>query len=366
MKIAIFHELGFGGARRAAVEIARELKKENIVDLYFTDSKNLASSEEKNAFSNFFYYEFTPKKWNGKNWKTKLYKESLELIILNNLHKKIARDINGKRYDLIFVHPSKLTQAPFILKFLNAPIVYYCPEPLRIVYDPFLKLTDLAFSKKITEEIFRTTRKFIDKKNINQSRMILTNSNFTKEWIRNSYKKDSIVSYLGVDTNIFKPLNIKKEYDILFFGEKSDIEGYPLLKQAISFFNKTPKIKVLERNENFSDKDLVREYNKAKILVALSKNEPFGLIPLEGMACGIPVVAVNEGGYKETVVNGKTGYLIDRDPKVLFEKLNYFLQNEKIRKEFGANATRYIAKNWTWKNNVNKLSQTLNLFINEN
>ena len=145
MKIAIFHELDFGGARRTVDEFAKRLNKIFDVDLYYVDGKK----EEvlKKIYKNIFYYPFYPKSWKCNNWKVKLYKDTVELVNLYNLHKKIASDIKSRDYDYIFVHPSKFTQAPFLLRFLKN-CIYYCQEPLRIVYDPyFSNISNIKFPK---------------------------------------------------------------------------------------------------------------------------------------------------------------------------------------------------------------------------
>src|SRR5690349_18727077 len=130
MKIAIFHELHAGGARRAVNEFAIRLKKKNRVDLFLVDEKT--SAEENIFFSTIRLFQFIPKKWQGKNWKVRLYKDSVELFHLNKLHKKIADEINQKGYDIVLVFPSRYTQAPFLLKFLKTKSVYFAMEPLRI------------------------------------------------------------------------------------------------------------------------------------------------------------------------------------------------------------------------------------------
>lgn len=352
MKIAIFHELDFGGARRTVEEFVKRLNKIFDVDLYYVDSRE--DINIKKFSKRVFLYPFYSKDWRGNNWKVKLYKDTFELFRLYKLHLRIAKDIKSKGYDYIFVHPSKFTQAPFLLRFLNN-CIYYCQEPLRIVYDPFLSdISLIKFPKNIYEFLNRQIRKWVDKKNFGNAHIVLANSKFSKEFIGKSYEKEAEVCYLGVDTDLFKPQNINKTIDVLFIGNKDN--GYDLLNKLSMFENKL-KVRAIFRERgksNITDKELAELYNKSKVLVALNYNEPFGLIPLEAMACGTPVIAVGEGGYNESIVNNKTGFLVPRDSVELYNKISQIVNNEKLRKDLGKNARENILKNWTWDETIKR------------
>ncbi|MDO8658104.1 MAG: glycosyltransferase [Candidatus Levybacteria bacterium] len=56
-----------------------------------------------------------------------------------------------------------------------------------------------------------------------------------------------------------------------------------------------------------TDEELVSLYANTKAFLALAEDEDFGITPVEAMSCGTPVIAYNGGGYKETVIEGKTG-----------------------------------------------------------
>ncbi len=364
MNIAVFHELNKGGARRAVNEFSSYLKKKNIVDLYFIDDKRNIK-EEKN-FNKVFFYKFIPKKWSGKNWKLKLYKDSIELVKLYILHKKIAKKINSKGYDLVFIHGSKFTQAPFLLRLVKQKKVYYCQEPLRIAYENILDTTkNLDLVRKIYERLNRLIRKKIDKSNALKADVILANSKYTKKFIYNAFKANAKVCYMGVDTKKFYPQNCKKTSDILFIGAYEFVDGYDLLKNALKLFNKKPIVKVLASEIKWidNDNDLRKLYSSSKIALCLAHNEPFGLIPLEAMACGTPVIAINEGGYKESVVNNVSGFLIKRDPSVLKEKIDGLLTNDDLLRKMKLNTRKYISDNWTWEERSKFLEKTLKEFL---
>ncbi len=363
MKIAFFHEVPFGGARRVVDEFGRRLGKNHTVDLYYVDEKE--ESQIAGIFARTFYFPFFPKKWSGNDWQTRLYKDTVELFKLSLLHKAIAELIDKEQYDFIFVHPSKFTQAPFLLRFLQTKTVYFCQEPLRMVYDDFLnKLPHSSFLKNGYESLSRTVRKAIDSVNIDRACLVIANSTFSKNEIQKAYGKEAEVCYLGVDEELFMPQEGKKEYDILFLGQKVAVEGYDLLEDALDLFDRKIVVKVIERGKNgegILDSELVKEYNKARLVVALSRNEPFGLVVIEAMSCGVPVVAVKEGGYMESVIDEETGFLVERNPNMLYKKIEKLLADEKMRKVFGENGRKRVLKDWTWKKSVARFEKLSDL-----
>lgn len=362
MKIAIFHELSFGGALRTAYELGKKLNEKHEVDLYYVDNKNIKINEK--IFKDVHFYKFLSKTWAGNNWRIKLYKDTLELFNLYKLHRRIAKDINTKKYDCVIVHPSKYTQAPFILRFLTYPSIYFCQEPLRITYDNYVnQMPALPFYKKLYEVINRKLRKIIDRLNIVKADMILVNSLFSKNRVRVSYNLESEICYLGVDKEKFKPLNLKKEYDLLFFGSKNKLGGYDLLNEAVKLFKIKPTTKIIKKDllkkDRIPDEELAKEYNRSKIVLALSRNEPFGLTALEAMASGVPVIAVNEGGFTESIIDGKTGLLIEADAKSLYNAINSLLNDDNLRRGMGNKGRKNILLNWSWEKSAEKLEDYL-------
>ena len=95
-------------------------------------------------------------------------------------------------------------------------------------------------------------------------------------------------------------------------------------------------------------RDLPLYYNAADICVVPSYYESFGLVAIEAMACGVPVVASRVGGLKETVQDGRTGYLVPwRCPEPFAERLDLLLSNEPLRRSLGREA-RAAAERFRW------------------
>lgn len=90
-------------------------------------------------------------------------------------------------------------------------------------------------------------------------------------------------------------------------------------------------------------------YSAADVLLMPSHYESFGMVALEAMACGVPVIASQVGGLAYLVKDGKTGYHVPFDaPEVLSEKLGALLKNSDLRKEMGEQAAVY-AKEYAWE-----------------
>jgi glycosyltransferase involved in cell wall biosynthesis len=90
-------------------------------------------------------------------------------------------------------------------------------------------------------------------------------------------------------------------------------------------------------------------YNAADIFVTTPWYEPFGITPLEAMACGTPVVGADVGGIKYSVADGFTGSLVPpNDPDALAASLAKLYFDPDLRKQFGRNAIDRVHEQFTW------------------
>jgi D-inositol-3-phosphate glycosyltransferase len=95
--------------------------------------------------------------------------------------------------------------------------------------------------------------------------------------------------------------------------------------------------------------DMPAWYRSADIVACAPWYEPFGLTPLEAMACGRPVVGSAVGGLTFTVDDGKTGYLVPpEDPALLAGRFLHLLTDEQGRIEMGIRARQRVEDHFTW------------------
>jgi D-inositol-3-phosphate glycosyltransferase len=96
--------------------------------------------------------------------------------------------------------------------------------------------------------------------------------------------------------------------------------------------------------------DIPALLRSADVVACTPWYEPFGIVPLEAMACGIPVVASRVGGHIDTVVDGATGlHVPPRDPQRLALALEELLEQPEKRAQLGAAAARRAAKGYDWR-----------------
>ena len=190
----------------------------------------------------------------------------------------------------------------------------------------------------------------------------------------------------GVDTEMFAPsdkvaararLGVTDQYVILFVGRIEPIKALGTLVQAVELIEDKNSLKVLvvggdsigpefqrvqlmcsslgiENNVSFvgsvPQMELAIYYNAADVLVVPSKYESFGLVALEAMATGTPVIASRVGGLATIVEDTKNGYLIPwQCPEPFARKLDMLLANESLLEAMGREAYR-SAKEYSWSN----------------
>ncbi len=103
---------------------------------------------------------------------------------------------------------------------------------------------------------------------------------------------------------------------------------------------------------------LYNYYSAGNVAVTTPWYEPFGLTPLEGMACGRPVIGSAVGGIAYTIADGKTGFLVpSQDPKALANGLYALLIDPKRCTHMGLAARRRVEREFTWETVAQRTSR---------
>ncbi|MBT9169714.1 MAG: GDP-mannose-dependent alpha-(1-6)-phosphatidylinositol monomannoside mannosyltransferase [Actinobacteria bacterium] len=387
MQIAVFHNLPSGGAKRALYGLVKHLAKAGCnVDVFVPSTADEVFLPLRQLVENVTVLPVrkTPMGL-VKSTVRYIVPYRISLADLEETQKRLASLINQSKYDVVFVEQDKYTMSPFILKYLDKPHVYYCQQPMRssqAVLTQLSKSVDTVDSlvKKMGRRYITPRLERIDKENASFAKVILTNSYFSREAILTVYGMNSFVSYLGVDTEIFRPLKMECDPFVLSVGSITPAKGFDFIIEALSLVRKEirPRFVIvgnvvwepwkthletlaaqrevkLEINALIDDLELVKLYNRAKLVVYAPYLEPFGLVPLEAMACGTPVVAVKEGGVRESVVHNDSGILTERDEREFAEAINQLLLDENERQSMAQRGMEFIQSVWTLRHSGERL-----------
>ena len=99
-------------------------------------------------------------------------------------------------------------------------------------------------------------------------------------------------------------------------------------------------------------------YSAADVFVTTPWYEPFGITPLEAMACATPVIGSDVGGIRSTVIPGETGYLVPpNDPRALADRLAALYRDPLLARQMGWNGLRRAHREFTWRRVASQLSR---------
>lgn len=146
----------------------------------------------------------------------------------------------------------------------------------------------------------------------------------------NTFEKNKGIMTLLNAVSILKNVPSCPQFTVQLYGSGDPKYTYEI-KEFIERKRISNSVVVCSRTN-----DIVSVYQRAFCLIQPSIIEPFGMTIIEAMSCELPTISTKSGGPSETVVDGETGYLIERnDPNALAEKMLFLLKHPDIAKEFG-------------------------------
>jgi len=141
--------------------------------------------------------------------------------------------------------------------------------------------------------------------------------------------------------------------------DERELDGDPhvrLLRAAAAELGVADRVRFVGRVGRADVPALMRS---ADVVACVPWYEPFGIVPLEAMACGVPVVGAAVGGLLDSVVDGVTGLLVPpRDPVATAAALNRVLGDESLRLRLGRAAAEHVATRFGWPR-VAELTETV-------
>ncbi|MCF8029875.1 MAG: glycogen synthase [Desulfohalobiaceae bacterium] len=135
------------------------------------------------------------------------------------------------------------------------------------------------------------------------------------------------------------------------------------LLQRVENINRTTDKQIIWIERHLAQSEIIPLYSGAAVFVCPSVYEPFGIINLEAMACGTPVVASQTGGIPDIVLHGKTGFLVPyatvskrdpqpRDPETfatdLARNVNTILDDPDMGRDMGRQGRQRVRKTFSW------------------
>jgi glycosyltransferase involved in cell wall biosynthesis len=255
---------------------------------------------------------------------------------------KINRQLRVYKEYILFPHvlPSNWWAWLFKRENRNAKIVWYCHEPSAFIHSSTwinaIPIKLMKWGAKILNPFLKKADVTLEKEND----AVICNSEFTKKQYQKIYRS-KVDAVIYPPCNGYKRFEKSKENYILTVGRLSKFKNVDFLIKAFKRVSENlaeTKLVVVgggeekQRLEQLScdlslesrvffkgkvkDDDLALLYQKAKITVICSVEEPFGLVPVESMICSTPVIAHNSGGPKETVLHGITGFLYNDETEL--------------------------------------------------
>lgn len=350
MRVALYHHLPPGGALRVVREFFARVPDDVHVDLFGLEDIGGSPFPRASAAAppgHVPHLEPLDAGWAREVLGGRLARSALTAR-LAAAERTVAAAINRGGYDVAYVHPCWMSNAPGLVADLDIPTVLFLQEVRRATFEPSYRQragpTPWGVPGWVVNEVTERALARRDRRGVAAATVIACNSVYSAERILASYGATARVVELGVDEEMFhrRPVPEPVRPYVIVVGGLEPFKSQLMVVRALARLGQAirPRLALVyqrcdpayraevlteagrlgvevEEHRDVEDDELAALYSAATATVLAARLEPFGLTALESVACGTPVVAVREAGYRETVADGVNGILVARSVDAL-------------------------------------------------
>lgn len=295
---------------------------------------------------------------------------------INEFYKAAKEEI--EKLDPDIIHAQHLWITPYVASKFDIP---YVVTAHGTDLKGFVK--DDRYHKYALEGANKAKRIITISKQVDREVTELYKISENKELIMNGYDENLFVKHDKPPAKIFDKFGIEKKTDhvVSFVGKLTRFKGVDVLLDACSIYeeklngnvttiiagNGQLKDELLKQTKDLGlenvkflghidQKELVDLYNLADVSTVPSRTEPFGLVAVEALACGTPVVGTRQGGLPDFIIPSVGTLVPVENHKALAKAIidEIFHENKKQREK---DCYEYALKNFSWKKSLEKLEE---------
>ncbi len=403
MRIAVWHNLPSGGGKRALYLHVRGLiQRGHDVEIWTPESGNRSylplsdlAPEHVTPFPRLPETAGNPVSDAVLSYR----RVNTEIARMNASCAQAAQEMAAGKFDVLFANTCFIYFAPAIGRYAKLPSALYLQEPNRKVHEANPRLPWIGYDaselsqktpQRVKESLIGAARQRkarlqarYEVQNAAAYDSVLVNSYFSRESLLRCYNIAAQVCYLGIDAANFTEQGRKREDFVVGIGALQAHKNIEFVIEAVGAIpGNRPRLvwvgnmvapeykehlerlaesrKVcLELKVMISDAELVELLNRAMAMVYAPRLEPFGYAPLEANACGLPVIAVAEGGVRETVVDGLNGLLVEAQPEKMAQAIQTLRLDPVLARQLGENGLRRVREHWSLDAATERLEEAL-------
>ena len=404
MRIAVWHNLPSGGGKRALHQHVQGLAaRGHEIEVWAP----LTADREYLPLQEVAPHHYLPLAWEHvakKGLPGKIRGACLDTFTMirafEEHSRRCAEEINRGGFDLLYAASSRYMAVAPIGRHVTIPRLLYLQEPSRPLYEALPTLPwgaptlgpgawkkPRALAEFLGDFVYVHGLRYLvreELRNIRAYDSLLANSLFSRESILRAYGVNSAVCYLGIDPENFARRGGATDGSVIGIGSFNPAKNIEFVIRALgevsgerprlvwvgnsvsppSYLDELTSL-ARERGVEFvpkrmiNDDEMIDLLNRSLMMLYAPRLEPFGLTPLEANACGVPVVAVAEGGIRETVLDGVNGLLVAPEEGAMARAIELLRDNRELAATLGENGMKLVREKWSRDASIDRIEGRL-------